>query len=215
MIWEADTMVRATMRTTQEGDTTLRKGEMTRERILERAADLASLYGLEDITIGRLAADLGMSKSGLYAHFGSKEELQLATIATARARYQRTTVNPALEAPRGLAQIEKTMEYLLTYLEKRIFPGGCFFNSVNAEFHARPGAIRDNIREGKARWRARIAKMARDAQRNGEFHENLDPSLFAFELDAFINFANWSVDDSETLALTRRAVRASIQRAKA
>ena len=117
-----------------------------------------------------------MSKSGLYAHFGSKEELQLATIAAARERYLRTAVAPGLEAPKGLAQIERTMEYLLRYLENGTFPGGCFFNSVNAEFHGRPGAIRDNIREGKAGWRARVARMVKDAQRNGEMRGDVDPN---------------------------------------
>ena len=203
-----------TVRPTVEIGKVPRKGEMTRERILDRAADMASLEGLDDITIGRLAAGLGMSKSGLYAHFGSKEELQLATITAARERYYRTTVFPGLDAPKGLAQIQKTMELLLSYLDNRIFPGGCFFNSVNAEFHARPGLIRDNIREGKARWRARIAKMVRDAQRNGEIRKDVDPNFFAFELDAFINATNWTLDDPQALALTRRAIRACIDRAK-
>jgi AcrR family transcriptional regulator len=197
-----------------ENGRVLGKGDMTRERILDRAADIASLYGLNDLTIGSLAKELGMSKSGLYAHFGSKEELQLATIAAARERYYRTTANPGLEARKGLAQIEKTMDYLVSYLEEKIFPGGCIFNSVNAEFHARPGPIRDNIREGKARWRARIAKMARDGQRNGEIRKDVDANFFAFELDAFINAANWTLDDPQTLALTRRAIRACIDRAK-
>jgi AcrR family transcriptional regulator len=190
------------------------KGDMTRERILDRAADMASLYGLNDLTIGSLAKEMGMSKSGLYAHFGSKEELQFATIAAARERYRRTTASPGLTARKGLAQIEKTMNYLLSYLEQRVFPGGCFFNSVNAEFHARPGPIRDNIREGKARWRARIAKMVRDAQRNGEIRKEVDANFLAFELDALINAANWTLDDPQTLALTSRAIRACIDRAK-
>ena len=198
-----------------ENGKALRKGEMTRERILDRAADMASIYGLDDLTIGSLAAELGMSKSGLYAHFGSKEELQLATIAAARERYLRTAVAPGLDAPKGLAQIERTMECLLRYLETGTFPGGCFFNSVNAEFHGRPGPIRDNIREGKAGWRARVARMVKDAQRNGEIRRDVDPSYFAFELDAFINAANWTLDDPQTLALTRRAIRACIERAKA
>ena len=197
-----------------ENDVALSKGDVTRERILDRAADMASLYGLNELTIGSLAKELGMSKSGLYAHFGSKEELQLATIAAARERYTRTTANPGLETQKGLAQLEKTMDYLLSYLEKRIFPGGCFFNSVNAEFRARPGPIRDNIREGKARWRARIAKLVRDAQRNGEIRKDVDANFLAFELDAFINAANWTLDEPQTLALTRRVIRACIDRAK-
>src|SRR5262249_1238835 len=119
----------------EENGEARRKGEITRERILARAADLASMFGLEHVTVGGLAADLGMSKSGLYSHFGSKEELQLATIEAARERYYRTTVTPALSAPKGLAQLENTMERLLAYLDTRVFPGGCFFNSVNAEFH--------------------------------------------------------------------------------
>jgi AcrR family transcriptional regulator len=188
---------------------------MTRERILDYAADLASMYGLEDVTLGRLAADLGMSKSGLYAHFRSKLELQKATIAAARRRYQRATVQPALDAPKGLPQLEKTMEYLLAYLANRVFPGGCFFNSVNAEFHARPGPIRDDIRTGKAGWRARIEGMIEDAQRQGEIRREIEPRLLAYELECFVNAANWTLDEPRTLELTRRAIRDCIDRAKA
>jgi AcrR family transcriptional regulator len=189
------------------------KGEATRKRILDRAADMASVQGLEQVTVGRLAASLGMSKSGAYAHFGSKEELQLATIDAARERYFETVIAPGLEVPNGLARIEKTMHRLLAYLENRTFPGGCFFNSVNAEYHARPGPIRDSVREGKRNWRKRIADMTRNAQGSGEIRTDIDPELFAFQLESFVDAANWTLDDPDSQALVRRAVRGCIDNA--
>lgn len=192
-----------------------RKGEMTRDRILECAADLGSVDGLESVTIGRLATEIGMSKSGLYAHFGSKEGLQIEVIEWARARYQDLAMKPGQTAPKGLAQIERTLHDIFAFLERRVFPGGCFMNKINAEFHARPGTIRDNIREGKSKWRARIATMARDAQRNGEFRRDLDVEQFAFELDAMINFVNWSLDDKQAVSRAKRSIEAAVERAKA
>ncbi len=189
------------------------KGESTRKYILDRAADMASVSGLEPVTIGSLARSLGMSKSGVYAHFGSKEELQLATIGAARERYSETVIAPGLKAPKGLAQIEEIMERLLAYLANRTFPGGCFFNSVNAEFHARPGLVRDTIREGKRNWRAQIADMTRDAQELGEIRADVDPELFAFQLESFVDAANWTLDDPVAQALVRRAIRECIDNA--
>ena len=105
------------------------------------------------------------------------------------------------------------MEHLLAYLANRTFPGGCFFNSVNAEFHARPGPVRDTIREGKRSWRAWIAGMTRDAQALGEIRTDVDPELFAFQLEAFVDSANWTLDDPVTQGLFRRAVRGCIDNA--
>lgn len=189
------------------------KGESTRQQILDRAADMASVNGLDQVTIGSLAASLGMSKSGTYAHFGSKEELQLATIGAAGERYFEAVIAPGLEAPKGLAQIEKTLACLMTYLEKPTFPGGCFFNSVNAEFHARPGPVRDMIRNGKRDWRVMVADMTRDAQALGEIRADVDPELLAFQLESFVDSANWALDDPDAQALVRRAVRGCIDNA--
>src|SRR5690349_19638185 len=122
------------------------RGARTRAQILERAANLASVEGLEGLTIGRLATELGMSKSGLFAHFGSKEELQLATIEAAKEIFAREVVAPAREAERGLPRLEALIAAKLRYERGEIFEGGCFFETVRGEFDSRrPGPVRDLI----------------------------------------------------------------------
>ena len=113
-------------------------GNRTRESILQAAADLASVEGLEGLTIGRLATALGMSKSGLFAHFGSKEELQLATIEAARRRFVDHVIRPSRPLPRGRARLRRCSADLLAYYRSETFPGGCFFHNVKAEFDSRP-----------------------------------------------------------------------------
>src|SRR5213595_2257018 len=120
-------------------------GERSRRTILDAAAKLATIDGLEGLSIGRLAAHIGMSKSGLYAHFGSKEELQLATIETASEIFSADVVAPAEQAPTPLAKIEALCEQFLFHVERRVFPGGCFFASAAAEFDTHPGAVKERI----------------------------------------------------------------------
>ncbi|HEX8188504.1 MAG TPA: helix-turn-helix domain-containing protein, partial [Pyrinomonadaceae bacterium] len=120
-------------------------GERTRQAILEAAVDIASEEGLEGLTIGRLAAELSMSKSGLFAHFGSKEELQLATVEAARDVFVREVVRPAFGAPRGLARLWQLCDVWLGYVRREVFRGGCFFAAAAAEFDGRPGAVRDRV----------------------------------------------------------------------
>ncbi len=139
-------------------------GVRTSETILRFAADLASQEGLDRLTIGTLAERLGMSKSGLFAHFGSKEELQLATIQAAAQRVTTAVVQPALKAPRGVARLTALCDKLIDYLAKPEFPGGCFFNMTRAEFHARPGSVRDAIGERKLFWRQLLAQLATEAR---------------------------------------------------
>src|SRR5687767_8985814 len=121
------------------------KGERTRQSILERAVDLASLEGLEGLTIGRLADELKMSKSGLFAHFGSKEELQLATVEAASQRYVAEIFAPALKEPRGYPRLLAICDSWLSYIKRGVFPGGCFFAAASFEFDSRPGAVRDFV----------------------------------------------------------------------
>ncbi|WP_328468051.1 TetR/AcrR family transcriptional regulator [Actinoplanes sp. NBC_00393] len=122
------------------------RDDRARETILRRAADLASQDGLDGLTIGRLATDLGLSKSGLFGYFGSKEELQLATIRTATTVFLDEVVEPALAAEPGRDRLTRLLENWLSYSERRVFAGGCFFFfSVNAEFDARPGRVRDTL----------------------------------------------------------------------
>jgi len=170
-------------------------GARTTETILRAAADLASREGLDRLTIGTLAGELGMSKSGLFAHFGSKEELQLATIEAASRRVAEAVLKPALAAPRGIARLAAACDRLIDYLAKPEFPGGCFFNMTRAEFHARPGAVRDAIAERKRYWRQLLVRLIGEAQGQGELAAAVDPRQLAFELEAVMDAATWSIAD--------------------
>jgi len=180
------------------------------ETILHAAANLASTEGLEGLTIGTLAERLEMSKSGLFAHFGSKEELQLATIEAAADRVTKVVIEPALQAPRGIGRLTAACDKLIDYLAKPEFPGGCFFNMTRAEFHARPGPVRDAIAERKLYWRQLLADLATEAQTRGELADGVDPGQLAFELEAVMDAATWSVVDKSKqreIEHSRRAVR--------
>ena len=121
-------------------DGRIRRGDRTRRLVLGHAVDVASVDGLEGLSIGRLATDLSMSKSGLIAHFGSKEELQLATVRAARAIFAQTVIEPALQRPPGLGRVRALLDAWLEYSSDRRFPGGCFFARATHEFAAKPGA---------------------------------------------------------------------------
>src|SRR4051812_1048654 len=125
--------------------TAVRKGERTRRAILETASALASQHGLDSLSMGGLADATGMSKSGLFAHFGSKEELQLATVEYAADVFTREVIDPARAAPRGVARLWALCDGFLSYLEREVFPGGCFFGATSSEFKNRPGPVRDRI----------------------------------------------------------------------
>ena len=168
------------------------KGERTRQSILERAVDLASLEGLEGLTIGRLADELGMSKSGLFAHFGSKEELQLATVEAASKRYIDEIFVPALKEPRGYPRLLAICRSWLSYVRRGVFPGGCFFAAASFEFDGRPGAVRDMIRRLMDDWIGALERAVRMAQDAGHVDPELDPSQLAFEMNALFFGANFA-----------------------
>src|SRR5215212_11347934 len=128
------------------------KGERTRQSILERAVDIASLEGLQGLTIGRLAEELGLSKSGLFAHFGSKEELQIATVETAAHRYIAEIFSEALLQPRGYPRLIAICNSWLSYIRRGVFPGGCFFAAASFEFDSRPGPVQDRVRTLMNDW---------------------------------------------------------------
>ena len=185
------------------------KGERTRAGILERAVDLASLDGLEGVTIGRLADELSMSKSGLFAHFGSKEELQLATVEAARDRFVEEVVRPALAAPRGYPRLIAICRSWLDYVRRRVFPGGCFFAAASFEFDGRPGAVRDAIAKAMDEWLATLEKAIRMAKEEGHLGPKVDPAQLAFELNALFFGANfaWNLrHDAKAFARAQRAI---------
>ncbi|MCI0488606.1 MAG: TetR/AcrR family transcriptional regulator [Blastocatellia bacterium] len=186
------------------------RGEKTRQEILKVAMDIASAEGLEGLTIGRLAQELNMSKSGLFAHFGSKEELQLATIDTARAVFVTEVVEPSFPAERGLARLEAMLEAWLSYVERSVFRGGCFFFAVSAEMDDRPGSVRDLVAELTKAWLDAIEEEIGQAQAAGQLNPKADVALLAFQLHAFVQEANWSFrlhDDQQAFAHARAAIR--------
>lgn len=185
-------------------------GVKTRSAIVRAAADLASVEGLDGLSLGRLAGELTMSKSGLFAHFGSKEELQLAAVEEARQRYVREVIAPALTAGTGITRLRALCEAFLSYLERAVFPGGCFFASAMAEFDAKePGPVRDRIAECQREWMSTLERVAHDAQALGQLPTRSDPQQLAFELEGALLTANWYLHlyaDRSYLDRARRAV---------
>jgi AcrR family transcriptional regulator len=139
------------------------KATSTRTAILDRAVDLASSDGLEGLTIGRLAGELDMSKSGLFAHFGSKEDLQLATVQAAAQRFIEDVVAPAQAAEEGAARLRAYCEGYVDHLERSVYPGGCFWGAAATEFDDRPGPVHDAIKDGVAAWLDELERQARAA----------------------------------------------------
>jgi AcrR family transcriptional regulator len=190
-------------------------GERTRQAILESAVDIASEEGLEGLTIGRLAAELSMSKSGLFAHFGSKEELQLATVEAAREVFVREVIRPAFEAPKGLARLWGLCDVWLEYVRREVFRGGCFFAAAAAEFDGRPGAVRDRVAAIMKEWLAVLGRSVAEAQGEGQLDPSADPAQLAFELNALEMGANWAYQlhgDRRAFARAREAVLERLRR---
>jgi AcrR family transcriptional regulator len=166
-------------------------GERARARVLERAAQLATIEGLEGLSIGRLAEETGMAKSSLYVLFGSKEALQLATIDAARASFLTQVVLPARRASKaGLGRLRALCEGYLSYVERRVFPGGCFFVAAAAELGARPGRVHDRVAAYQQEWRDLLHAQAQAARDVGELPADSDPAQLAFELGAILAGAN-------------------------
>jgi AcrR family transcriptional regulator len=165
-------------------------GINSRRTILNAAARLATIEGLEGLSIGKLAEHIGMSKSGLYAHFGSKEELQLATIETAQAIFQDVVVDPTLSIEDPVERIEALCDSFLGHLERRVFPGGCFFAAVSAEFDTRPGAVQTRITEVQDEWLATFVELGERAKALGLIEAREDPQQLAFEIDSYLLMAN-------------------------
>ena len=190
------------------------KGEETRTGILDRAVNLASLEGLEGLTIGRLADGLSMSKSGLFAHFGSKEELQLAPVEAARNRFVGEVVRPALTAPRGYPRLMAICRAWLDYVQREVFPGGCFFAAASFEFDGRPGPVRDAIAVAMDAWLETLEKAIRLAKDEGHLDPKVDPAQLAFELNALFFGANfaWNLrHDKKAFARAERAIRERLE----
>lgn len=184
-------------------------GERSRAAILRKAASLATLEGLEGLSIGTLAAAVGISKSGLYAHFGSKEELQLATVAEAERILTDEVITPALAAHPGLGQLTAVCEAFFSYVERRVFPGGCFFAATSMEMGTRPGPVRDRLAAIQSDFTALLRSFARTALEQHELAAAEDPDAVAFELHSILLGADIEFvlhDDPAVLQLARGVV---------
>lgn len=157
------------------------KGAATRDRIIESALRTASVEGLEGISLGRLASDVGMSKSGLFAHFESKEALQLDVLGAAAEKFMEIVVRPGFAAPRGEPRVRSLFEHWLRWERDESLPGGCVFMHATAELDDRPGPARDMLVDWQRRWMDTLARAATLAVAEGHFRVTLDPSLFAFQ----------------------------------
>lgn len=165
-------------------------GIRSRNAILKASAELATTEGLRGLSIGDLAQHIGMSKSGLYAHFGSKEELQLATIETAAEIFDADVVRPALAAGDPIEQLTQLLDGFLTHVGSGTFPGGCFFAAAAAELDTHPGQVRERIAEFQAEWMRRLVDLVEEAQSVGDVAGEEDPEQLAFELNSLLALAN-------------------------
>ena len=195
-------------------DGRLARGDQTRRAVLRRAVDIASVDGLEGLSIGRLATELGISKSGLFAHFGSKEELQLATVRAARRIYADNVVLPAYEVEPGLGRVWALSQYWLDYSRTRVFPGGCFFQKVSHEFSARDGAVQEYLAAVHDEWMDLIETAVTEAIERNELVG--DSKQLAFDLNAYYEAANLASilhNDDTGYARARAAVRIRLESA--
>ena len=191
------------------------RGVRTRQAILKVAVDIASAEGLEGLTIGRLASHLSMSKSGLFAHFGSKEDLQLATIETARALFIHEVIQPALEAKRGMPRLWKLCDMWITSVQRGALSGGCFFAAAAAEFDGRPGPVRDRIAAIMNEWLGTLRRAIIETQEAGQMNKDVDPAQLAFEFNSFELGANWAFQlhgDKQAFARAREAMLERLRR---
>jgi AcrR family transcriptional regulator len=184
-------------------------GERSRSAILDTAAQLATVEGIGGLSLSRLADEVRMSKSGLFAHFGSKEELQLATIERANEIFDERVLEPASNASGGLERLRLLADGYLRYIEADTFPGGCFFASVLAEVDTHPGPVRDRLTRFLSDWLGELESSVRDAQSDGEIDPSEDPGQLVFEIEAAILLGNAEyvvARTSEPIERARRAV---------
>jgi AcrR family transcriptional regulator len=197
---------------------TTRRGDATRASILEVAVDIATAEGLEGLTVGRLASALDMSKSGLFAHFGSKEELQLATVEAARATFAEEVTGPAFEADAGLPRLLALCSAWFAHAESRADRGGCFFSQAAAEFDARPGPVRDRIAESIRAWVSALEGAVKAAVEAGDLSQDTDAEQLAFELHALETAADATrqlFGDANAFKRARRGILARLDLARA
>src|SRR3954469_6398740 len=184
-------------------------GERSRGAILREAARMATVDGLDGLSLARLADAVGISKSGLFGLFGSKEELQLATVETASAMFEELVIAPAEGATAGVPRLRAYVDGFLDHVEESVFPGGCFFISAMSELDTHPGPVRDGAMAFSQRWLTLLAEQVAAAQAAGELDPVADPPQIAFELNAYMVLGNMqfvAAGDPAALDRVRRAV---------
>ena len=167
---------------TQDGR--LIRGERTRTAVLDQALALATVAGLGGLSLSQVADALGVSKSGLFAHWRSKEALQLAVIEHARAQWTERIIRPALAAPRGVRRLWAVHDTRLSFYEAEVLPGGCFFANAHFEYNARPGVIRDRLAAELTDWMTFLTGLAADAVALGELRPGAEPEGIAYETES-------------------------------
>jgi len=160
------------------------KGKETKTSIIEVGLEMASRIGLESVTIGNLAKEMGMSKSGLFAHFQSKENLQIAILDYAAEDFSQDVIYPALKTERGIPRIRKLVDNWIVWSYK--YPGGCIFVSAGTEYSDRPGRVRDCLMRQQEQWLDCLHRVAESAIKAGDFRKDIDSSQFAFDLYSLI-----------------------------
>ena len=193
----------------------MKKGEQTRTLILNEAVALASQVGLEGLSIGSLASRLDLSKSGLFAHFGSKQELQLLTLKQAQRLFQDRVFSPALKEARGLPRLRALFSGWLAWIaQNNGFPGGCLMLSASAEYDDRPGAVRDLLVSGQRELRGAIVKAIRLAIEEGHLATQIDPWQLSFELFGIVLATHHDrrlLDDTRSAARAQNAIERLIE----
>lgn len=188
-------------------DRRLLRGARTRRTVTRHAVDVASLEGLNGLSFGRLAADLGLSKAGIQTLFRTKETLQLATVESAGEQFADAVVRPAQAVPAGAARLRALIERWVVYAETPLFAGGCFWAANLADFDSRPGPVHDALFRRHRDWLSLIAGELRHAADSGEIAD-LDADLAAFQIDAVLMAANTALrlGDREAAIKIRRVV---------
>jgi AcrR family transcriptional regulator len=178
------------------------------------AVAMASREGLAGVSLGRLASELGLSKSGVYAHFKSKHRLQMEIIEVAREVFFREVVAPGLANPDGLPRLRGLCEAFLDYVRREVFPGGCFFAGMMSEFDAQVGPIHDEVTADQSNWLGLLRQAASAAKARGELDHATDPDQLVFELDAALELANYMYvlfGDPVVLERAGRSITSSIE----
>lgn len=186
------------------------RGIRARHSILQAAVQWASQEGLEQLTIGRLAVQLRMSKSGLFAHFGSKEALQAAAVEAAVHTFVDEVIRPTLEHPKGLDRLQALCEAWFSYLERKVFQGGCFFATASNEYKSRHGPMRDLLASKMQNWLRHLGDLILEAQVKGQLRKDVKADQLAFEVHALLMGANWSYQlhgDERPIAWARCALK--------